>query len=181
MRTLRTGVPGLLTLLLAACGGGGQQVGGYAEAADSADQLMINLTTYLTNQGVRQAFLEADTGFVYETRGRTELRKVRITFYTQNGVRTSTLTSDSGTYNMRTGAMEAQGNVVVVRADGARLSTSLLRYDQARNEVSTDRAYNFVAPDRNIRGDGFVSDPGFTNIVTQRPRGQAGQFALPGQ
>lgn len=163
----------------AACNGDERSgVAAVEQAADSADQLMVNLTTYLTNQGVRQAYLEADTGFIYETRGMTELRRLRLTFYTQNGVQTSVLTADSGTYQMRTGAMEARGNVVVIRTDGARLTTSVLRYDQTRNEVSTDRPFTFDSAERHLEGDGFTSDPGFTNIVTTRPRGAAGRFNL---
>ncbi len=169
--------------LAAACGDGrtAPDVPVQAAAGDSADQLMIKLTTYLTNQGVRQAYLEADTGFVYETAGHTELRRLQVTFYTMNGVQTSVLTAREGTYHIRTGAMEARGDVVVVRTDGARLTTSVLRYDQARNEVSTDQQFVYDAPDRHLEGDAFTSDPGFNNIVTQRPRGTAGRFTLPGQ
>lgn len=151
------------------------------EAADSADQLMIGLTQYMTNQGVRQAFLQADSGFIYENSGRIELKKIRVTFFAQTGAETSVLTGREGTYNMRTGQMEARGDVLVVMTNGARLTTSLLRYDQSKNEVSTDQHYVYEAPDRHIVGDAFVSDPSFDNIVTQRPRGTAGRFTLPGQ
>jgi LPS export ABC transporter protein LptC len=151
------------------------------EVADSADQLMIKLTTYLTNEGVRQAYLEADTAYVYEGRGQTELKTIRVTFYTLNGVQTSILTAREGTYTLRTGAMEARGDVVVVRTDGARLTTSVLRYDQARNQVSSDRPYVYDGPDRHVEGESFVSDPSFSNITTQRPRGTGGRFTLPGQ
>jgi len=151
------------------------------EAADSADQLMIKLTSYLTNQGVRQAYLEADTAYVYEARGQTELKNIRVTFYTINGVATSVLTAREGTYTLRTGEMEARRDVVVVRTDGARLTTSVLRYEQAKNQVSSDRPYVYDAPDRHVEGESFVSDPSFSNITTQRPRGTGGRFTLPGQ
>jgi LPS export ABC transporter protein LptC len=169
------------TLLIACTGAESRTVAEVEQAADSADQLMINLSTVLTDQGVRQAHLEADTAFVYETAGFTELRAIRVTFFTTTGVETSVLTAREGTYNFRTGSMEARGNVVVVRTDGARLTTSVLRFDPSRNEVSTDRPYTYDAPDRHVEGDGFTSDPAFSNIVTQRPRGSAGRFTLPGQ
>jgi LPS export ABC transporter protein LptC len=152
------------------------------QIADSADQLMMGVQLYLTDQGVRQAFLEADTAFVYEASGRTELRKVRVTFFRkETGDTASVLTSDEGTYEQRTGAMEARGSCRVVTSDGAVLTTSVLRYDQNRDQVSTDRPYTYVAGDRNVQGDGFVSDPTFSNITTQRVRGSAGRFTLPGQ
>ena len=151
------------------------------QRADSADQMMIGLRQYMTNQGVRQAYLESDSAFIYEASGRVDLKTVRVTFYTPEGVETSRLTSRTGFYNMRTGLMQALGNVVVTRTDGARLTTTLLRYDQARNEVSTDSAYAYDSADRHVTGQGFVSDPSFTNIVSQRVRGTAGRFTLPGQ
>lgn len=185
MSARAAGAAALAVLLLAgatACDEPGLDAGlDTAQMADSADQVMTNLTTYLTNEGVRQAYLEADTAWVYETAGRTELQEIRVTFFTATGVQTSVITARAGTYNFRTGAMEARDDVLVVRNDGARLTTSLLRFDQARNEVSTDRAYVYDASDRHIEGDGFTSDPSFSNIVTLRPRGRAGQFALPGQ
>jgi LPS export ABC transporter protein LptC len=152
------------------------------QVADSADQLMMGVRLYLTNQGVRQAFLEADTAFVYEVSGRTELKNVRLTFFrAETGDTASVLTADEGTYQQRTGAMEGRGNCRVVTSEGAVLTSSVLRYDQAKNQVSTDRPYTYVSGDRNVRGDGFVSDPTFSNITTQRVRGTAGRFTLPGQ
>lgn len=152
------------------------------QAADSADQLMIGMSTNLTAEGVRTGHLEADTAFVYENSGHTDLKKIKVTFYTPSGVQTSILTSDAGWYRMRTGEMEARGNVVVVRADGARLTTSILKYDQSKNQVSTDQPYTwYEPPDRHLAATGFISDPTFSNITTQALHGTAGHFTLPGQ
>jgi LPS export ABC transporter protein LptC len=171
-----------LAALGAACGGGSPDAVALARAAaDSADQMMVGVRMYLTNEGVRQAYLEADSAFVYEASGRTELKAVRLTFYGRAGEQASVLTSDEGTYRTREGTMEARGDVVVVRADGGRLTTSILRFNQLANQVSTDQPYTYVSADRNVTGNGFVSDPAFTNITTQQVRGRAGQFTLPGQ
>jgi len=168
--------------LATACRDAGRDaVAAVQEAADSADQLMIGLTQYMTNQGVRQAFLQADSGFIYENSGHIELKKIRVTFFAQTGAQTSVLTGREGTYNMRTGQMEARGDVLVVMTDGARLTTSVLRYDQSKNEVSTDQHYVYESTDRHVDGEGFTSDPAFTNIRTQGVRGRAGRFTLPGQ
>jgi LPS export ABC transporter protein LptC len=172
-----------LSALLSSCGQPRHDaVADVAQAADSADQLMIGVRLYLTNEGVRQAYVEADSAFVYENSGRTELKHVHLTFYkTATGEQASILTSDEGTYMSRSGAMEARGNCVVNTTDGGRLATSVLRFDQAKNEVSTDQPYTFTSPDKNVQGTGFVSDPSFSNITTQRVRGTAGRFTLPGQ
>jgi LPS export ABC transporter protein LptC len=165
-----------------ACRGGGRDaIAEVQEAADSADQLMIGLSHYITNEGVRQAYLEADTAFVYETSGRIELKTIRVTFFAQNGAQTSVLTGREGTYQMRSQDMEARGDVVVIMTDGARLTTSVLRYHPANNEVTTDRHYVYESAERHVEGDGFTSDPAFTSIRTQAVRGRAGRFTLPGQ
>ena len=151
------------------------------QQADSADQILFGLKLYLTNNGVRQAYLNADTAFYYESTGRQILKKVHVTFFSPTGDSTSVLTSRQGFYWTRTNIMEAVGDVVVVRKDGARLTTSELWYDQAKNEVHTDSAYVFNSTDKHGSGSGFTSDPTFTNIQSRGVRGTAGHFTLPGQ
>ena len=81
---------------------------------DSADQVMFGINTILTDRGVRQALLRADTGFFFEEGTRIELRGVHLTFYTPEGVENAVLTSREGTYNTRMNQTEARGNVVVI-------------------------------------------------------------------
>jgi LPS export ABC transporter protein LptC len=191
MRTRLVGLPPSrpLALLVAcavlavtsACDKAGSDRGRVQQVSDSADQLMVGVRTNLTASGVRTAYLEADTAFVYENAGHTELKHIKVTFYTATGVETSHLTGDEGSYRFRTGEMEARGNVLVIRNDGARLMTSLLRYDQAKNEVSTDQPYTTDRGDQHGAGVGFTSDPTFTNITTNRLKGTGGGFTLPGQ
>lgn len=187
MRARRPGAPaylvlGLIALLAAGCRNSTRDVVAEVEqAADSADQLMIGLRQVMTHEGIRQAYLEADSAFIYETSGRVELKDIRVTFFTVTGVETSVLTAKEGAYNLRSGQMEARRECVVVMTSGARLTSSVLRYDQTKNEVSTDQPFVYDATDRHIEGEGFVSDPAFTSIRTLRPRGTAGRFVLPGQ
>ncbi len=179
MKTLGLLAAGLLAL--AACGRRPDPVAQAEAVLDSADQVMFGLKQYMTKEGVRQAYLEADSAYIYENRGHVDLKQIHVTFYSPSGEQTSVLTARGGSYNMRTNLMEARGNVVVVRSDGGRLTTSLLIYDQPRNEVRTDSAYTYVSADRNVTGQGFVSDPSFTNITSRGLRGRAGGFTLPNQ
>jgi hypothetical protein len=84
---------------------------------DTADQKMFGVRTILTDQGVRNAELEADSAFFFDENTRIELRGVKLTFHTRTGERNSVLTSREGTYNTRQSQMEARGNVVVVSDD----------------------------------------------------------------
>ena len=132
---------------------------------DSADQMLIGVTTYLTDAGVRRAELKSDTAFMYEDNTRSELRKVNAIFYTVTGTQNATLSSKAGTYNMRLGTMEARGDVFVNSTEGRKLTTPQLRYDPGRNEVSSDSAFRLTLPDgRVVQGIGFISDPDLNSI-----------------
>jgi LPS export ABC transporter protein LptC len=153
-------------------------------ATDSADHVMMGMRVTLTSAGVRQATVEGDTAFIYENSGHTVVKHVRLTFFTTEGVQLSVLTSDSGTYDQRTGSMEARGNVVVVRTDGARLTTTKLLFEPQKPlnaQVSTDQPYTYTEGERRVQGSGFTSDPSFKNVATQAVRGTGGRYTLPGQ
>lgn len=141
-----------------------------AGSADSADQIFFGLKHNLTLDGVLRAELEADTAFFYQVTQRADLRGVHVRFFSPAGERTSDLTAREGTYEWRTGNMEARGNVVAVTPDGRRLTTTVLRYDRATNQISGPAAFVFDGPDRHLEGDGFTSDPDFRNVATTRPR-----------
>ena len=167
-------------VLCAACGAPDRNVAATATAADSADQTMFGLTQILTKDGVKQAYLQADTAFMYEATGRVELRHPKVTFYSVQGEPQSVLTGKEGTYFSRTNQMNARLDVLVVRtADQARLRTDFLEYDPAKNEVRTDRAFVADKGAQHFEGLGFVCDPGFTNCTSKQTRGSAGRLVMP--
>jgi LPS export ABC transporter protein LptC len=150
-------------------------------AADTADQVLYNMTHYVTNQGVLRARVLADTGYFYTNSQVSELRNVHVTFYDVTGRETSTLTSREGTFHY-SGDMEGRGNVIVVRSsDGGTLRTEKIRYSQAQNQVSSDLAFTFDAPKQHLKGVGFTSDPDFKDLQAKRVTGTGGQFVLPNQ
>lgn len=165
---------------LAACGGGSRPTATISPA-DSADQVLIGMSHYVTSDGVQRAKVRADTAYFYSGSQTALLNAVHITFYDVAGSPTSVLTSKSGTYYWRTGDMEARGNVVVVTTDGRTLRTETLRYNESQNEVSSDRPFTFDGPQRHVQGEGFTSDPAFKNVVARHPKGTGGQFTLPNQ
>src|SRR5947209_17654238 len=167
-------------LVVAACETGIKPTATIA-APDSADQVLFGMSHYVTDAGIQRAHVRADTAYFYSPSQTAELRNVHITFYDTRGAQTSTLTSREGTYHWRSGDMEARGNVVVVRIDGATLRTEVLHYSQARSPVSTDRPFVFDEPTRHIEGQGFTSDPDFKVVTATRPTGRAGSFTLPNQ
>ncbi len=158
----------LLGLLLAC--GGVETPPTTAAAADSADQVLYGLRHNLTVEGVLRAHLEADTAYFYQSAQRADLVGVTVVFFSPEGRQTSRLTSRTGTYDWRTGNMEARGDVMAVTPDGRRLSTSLLRYHRGADQISGPSQFVFDAPDRHLEGESFTADPEFKNVVTTRPR-----------
>jgi len=152
------------------------------QAPDSADQVLEGFSHYVTNEGVRRTRVEADTAYFYESSQVTELKNIKVTFYDLKGEESSTLTSKRGTYRWQDGSMEANDDVLVVSPDGRRLTTEVLRYDNATNTIATDQRFNFDRGAEHLEGNSFRSDPDFKNVVTDRPRGVAGDgLLLPGQ
>ncbi|HEV2670977.1 MAG TPA: LPS export ABC transporter periplasmic protein LptC [Gemmatimonadales bacterium] len=170
-----------LFLFIASCKSG-TPVTATQAALDSADQVLMGMSHFVTESGVLRARVRADTAYFYSGTQRAELRKVHVTFYDVAGHPTSTLTSNEGTHHWRTGDMEARGNVVVVRdKDNATMRTAVMYFNQARNEVSSDKPFVWDEPGRHVEGDGFTSDPEFRKITATRPHGTGGQFLLPNQ
>jgi LPS export ABC transporter protein LptC len=150
---------------------------------DSADQVMFNTRTILTDRGLLRAQLRADTAFFFDDGNRVELRQLHLTFYTNEGAPNAVLTSREGTYEVRTGQTEARGNVVVIsEAQNRRLTTEQLRYDENKDLVSSDSAFVLTEPTRQLSGIGFTSDPNLKNIkINKVTPGTRGTFTLPGQ
>ena len=171
-----------VAVALAGCEDPGARPTTTLQAPDSADQVLEGFSHYVTHQGVRRSRVEADTAFFYENTQITELRNIKVTFYDLKGEESSTLTARRGTYRWQDGSMEAEGDVLVVSPDGRRLRSEILRYDNAENTISTDRQFTFDRGAEHLEGNSFRSDPDFRNVVTDRPRGVAGDgLLLPGQ
>lgn len=139
----------------AACGSDLQAPPTTSSMADSADQVFFGVEHHMSQQGIRRATMDADTAYIFEEGVRLELRNVRLTFFTTEGVRDAVLTSREGTYNTRTGQMEARGDVVLVGEDGRRLMSEQLRYDQRADQIASDSAFVSIENDRRLEGIGF--------------------------
>lgn len=131
---------------------------------DSADQVVFGSRTVLTYQGVANGLLLADSMYVYDDGTRLKLYQVNTTFYSPQGEKDGVMTSRVGVYNTRLSRLEANGDVVVTRDDGKRLTSQQLVYDQARNQIFTDSAFVLNEPDRLVTGIGFESDPKLTSF-----------------
>jgi LPS export ABC transporter protein LptC len=149
-----------------------------AAAADSADQVGWGLVHYMTADGVRRMRLEADSVYMYSATQRHRLFGIRVTFYSPEGLETSTLTALEGTYDWRTGDMGAQGDVVVVNPDDRRLTTTVLRYERRTDQIIGPEPFVWTTPVQRVEGDAFTSDPELRNVQTTRARGDIGRVEI---
>jgi LPS export ABC transporter protein LptC len=172
----------LAVAALAACRSGKHAPPVTGSLADSADQIMFGTRFNLTAQGVLRAELVADTALFFDDNTRIELSHPNTTFFTATGARNAVLTARHGTYRTQSGQMVARGDVVVNSQDGRRLTTQELKYDQNRNEVSSDSAFVLTGPDRRLEGIGFRSDPNLQNVrVLNTQSGTTGTLTIPNQ
>src|SRR5258708_2843224 len=99
------------------------------------------MSTYITGEGIVRARVRADTAYMYSGTQSAELRNVHVTFYDDRGAQTSTLTSREGTYHTRSGEMEARGNAVVITTYGRTLRSEVMRYSEAKSQVSSYKTF----------------------------------------
>jgi LPS export ABC transporter protein LptC len=169
-------------MALGACERRGVQPTATMQAADSADQVLEGFVHHVTADGIRKSRIEADTAWFYEATQRATLHNVRITFYDGKGAERSKLTARRADYRWQDGSLDAEGDVVLIAPDGGKLQSAVLKLDNKENRISTDRAFRFDRGAERIEGTSLQSDPEFTNVVTNRPRGVAGKgILLPGQ
>jgi len=75
-------VPVAFALLVAACETGIKPTATIA-APDSADQVLLGMSHYVTNGGIQRAQVRADTAYFYSPVQTAELRNVHITSTTR--------------------------------------------------------------------------------------------------
>ena len=179
--------PDRVALLVALAGSAGCGRGPHTPSAphnplaDSADQVVFGARSKMTDGGVSKSDLFSDTAYFFDDNTRIEMRgHVTVTFFTDVGAKNAVLTSKEGTYNNRTGNMEARGNVVVITVDGRHLTSPVLRFNQQRNEISSDSSFVTTDSSRRLTGIGFTSDPNMVNIHCFKAcSGLGGQVDLP--
>lgn len=151
--------------LLASCGKSTKPpVVGEPSIADTAEQVIIDGRSLLTESGVKRGQMFADTIFVFNDQTHFVLRRVRAVFNTETGLQNGTLSGDRGTYDLRSGILEGFGNVVVTSTDGKQLTSPHLKYVQRANAISSDSAFTLTEPGRTQRGIGFTSDPNLNSF-----------------
>lgn len=167
-----------LAVLLAACGSGSTTPAPVADASElPADNVIQGLRHVMTNEGVRTGILNGDTAYMYEVGRKLDLRGVELEFFSETGVRSGTLTSETGEYDISTGAFVARGDVVLVTEtpEGRRrLETEELHYDVQGDRLWSDVEFTLTQDGRVTRGTSFTSDARFQSWTVKGARTEGG-------
>ncbi len=98
---------------------------------------------------------------------------MNMVFYDSIGNEKSDLSSEYAISFVTKKIMEARINVVATGAEGDKLFTELLIWDQVKKTIYTDAPVRVVKKDgKTLYGDGLVSDETFTDYKITHPRGK---------
>lgn len=175
-RRTHAGVLALVGLVALAACDGATEPAGQAEAPDLPADMVIEGVTYtITLEGVREALLVADSGYVHEDSAAVDLVDVDLRVYeASTGGEKAHIVSETGVLNTRTQAMIARGSVRVSLADGAVITTEELHYRPEEDRIWSEVATTMVRGGTTVRGTGFTSDAEFRNYQIQGARTEGG-------
>jgi len=129
------------------------------------DQIIEGFSLVETENGKKQWTLTSQKASNYEKQKTVNMEGVKIDFFRANEELYSTLTSDRGMVNTTTNDLVAQGRVLVVSKDGARLETNQLRWDNARQKIVSDDSVRITRGKTVMTGIGLESDPSLEHVV----------------
>jgi len=166
MRILTANVlPLTLCLFFVGCGQKAPPPSGDVPQGLVPDQIIEGFSLMETENGKKQWVLTSPKASNYEKQKTVQIEGVKIDFYRVNEELYSTLTADRGTVNTTSNDMVAQGHVLVVSKDGAKLETNLLRWDNARQKIMSDDSVRITRGRTVMTGIGLESDPSLEHVV----------------
>ena len=157
-----------LAALLAACG---QRPSPPSDAAAPPDQVIreFRMDTYARGNLVWS--LTAPEARVYDGRQRADLDRPEVRFFADHRPG-SVVTAAHGEMNTRTRDMAADGGVVIVSTEGARLETPWMRYDSQKDLLFSTAAVVITRGRSVVRGVGWSARPDFSEMEVRRQRGE---------
>ena len=132
-----------------------------------ADNVMFGMRQSLTDEGVRQARVVADTAFLWRDSTAVHLCNPEMTAYYEDGRERAVMTGERGRLDELTDQLHMTGDVVLVVPDaGRRLESEELHYDPQGNRIWSEMDFALYLEDRPdaITGSWFESDLAFENI-----------------
>ncbi len=140
-----------------------------------ADQVLFDIVTHVTLDGIREARIEADTAYIWQDSASVALRTVSLIMYDDDGEERARVTSRTGLLDEDTQRMIARGDAVLVMED-RRIESAEIYYEPQRDRIWSDSTTVMVMTEGNrvVEGSSFLSDANFENIYIQNQRTRSG-------
>ena len=140
-----------------------------------ADQVLFDIVTHVTVDGIREARIQADTAYIWQDSTSVALRTVNLIMYDDTGEERARVTSRTGLMNDDTQHMVARGEAVLVMAD-RRIESAEIHYEPQRDRIWSDSTTVMTMTEggRVVEGSAFLSDANFENIFIQNQRTRSG-------
>ena len=125
-----------------------------------------NSTIVFSDSGKTKAILKTGHLRVFEMAQETLFDEgLKVDFYDDNMVKTSTITSKRGKVNDATKDLYAIDSVVAVSDSGTVVKTDELMFRNKDQKIVSDKFVTIVSPKEKIQGYGFESDRSLRNYV----------------
>lgn len=130
------------------------------------DQESWNSTIFFTDSGKTKAILYSGHIKVFANTKETLLdSNIRVDFYNNEEIHTSTLTSKRGRVDEKTNNLYAIDSVVAVNDSGIVITSDVMMWRNNDRKIVSDKYVTIVSPKEKIEGYGFESDQNLRNYI----------------
>ncbi|MFB3056743.1 MAG: LPS export ABC transporter periplasmic protein LptC [Ignavibacteriaceae bacterium] len=130
------------------------------------DQESWNSTIFFTDSGRTRAILNAGHLKVFSKTRETILdSNIRIDFYNNDEVHTTTLTAKRGRVDEKTNNLYAIDSVVAVNDSGIVITSDEMMWRNKDRKIVSDKYVTIVSANEIIEGYGFESDQNLRNYI----------------
>lgn len=168
------GVIGIAVLLSAyACTNDLDKIKKITYDPKSPNEVSTNLNIYFADSGYAKLNIFAVHAETYSKPNVTKLKdSLKVDFYDDNGVVTSTLTAKYGEVNNDTGQMFVRDSVRLLNhADQRLLKTTILYWNQSDSTIYTNENVQLDSPKGRAYGTSLKAKQDFTSYKITDPRG----------
>jgi LPS export ABC transporter protein LptC len=124
-----------------------------------------NSVITFTDSGKTKAILWAGHLRKYNEKRETLLdQNIKVDFYDQNEIHTTTLTSKNGRVDESTNNLFAKDSVVV-KSDSVTIKTEEMMWRNRDRKIVSDKYVKVISPNETIEGYGFESDQNLKNYI----------------
>ena len=135
-------------------------------AEEIPDQESWNSTIFFTDSGKTRAILNAGHIKVFSKIKETLLdSNIRVDFYNNEEIHTTTLTSKRGKVDEKTNNLYAIDSVVAVNDSGIVITSDEMIWRNKDRKIVSDKYVTIVSPKEKIEGYGFESDQNLRNYI----------------